>query len=312
MSDFVAIDFETANSRRGSPCQVGLVRVRDDVVVDQRCWYVQPPAKASCFDPFNIRLHGITADMVADAPPWREVVGDVMSFVQDDLVVAHNAGFDIGVLRAACELDQIEVPNLNFLCTLTLARQVLSLPSYRLPFVAADLGVSLVDHHDALADAQAAAGIAIALTTRSEAQSLLDCARSYKMRPGLLTPGSYRGSGVSRPSGGGAALVAGQPTPEADVDGYLYGRVVVFTGTLPSMTRQEAWEAVTQLGGIPEESTTKRTHVLVIGDIDPRQLAPGAELTSKAKRAFELQRKGQQIEVMTGADFLQVLPAGSS
>lgn len=139
MLNFTAIDFETANSYRGSPCSVGLVRVRDGQVVDERHWLIRPPVGADWFDRWNTSIHGITADMVADAPRWSEVLPDIVSFIGDDVVVAHNAAFDTGVIRYACAVDNIEWPELKFLCTLVLARRALSLPSYRLPFVAGRL-----------------------------------------------------------------------------------------------------------------------------------------------------------------------------
>jgi DNA polymerase-3 subunit epsilon len=70
MLDYTAMDFETANSYRGSPCAVGLVRVRDGEVVDQVRWLMRPPADVDHFDPFNVSIHGITADMVRDEPRW--------------------------------------------------------------------------------------------------------------------------------------------------------------------------------------------------------------------------------------------------
>jgi NAD-dependent DNA ligase len=95
--------------------------------------------------------------------------------------------------------------------------------------------------------------------------------------------------------------------PNADPDGYLYGHVVVFTGTLMSMNRRIAWGECARVGAIAEHDTTKRTNVLVIGDINPAVLRPGSTLTGKARKAFELQDKGQDIEVMTEDDFLRCL-----
>ena len=60
-------------------------------------------------------------------------------------------------------------------------------------------------------------------------------------------------------------------------------------------------------GAIPEKDATGRTSILVIGDLNPAVLTPGAATTGKAKRAFALQAKGQDIEVMTEDDFLRSL-----
>ena len=77
------------------------------------------------------------------------------------------------------------------------------------------------------------------------------------------------------------------------------------------MTRQIAWEECARVGAIPERGTTKRTNVLVVGDINPAVLRPGSDITGKARRAFELQAHGQDIEVTTEDDFLRCLDGKS-
>lgn len=71
--DFTAIDFETANSYRGSPCSVGLVKVRDGRIVDESSTLIHPPGRFDHFDDFNTWLHGINAEMVAGAPQHQHL-----------------------------------------------------------------------------------------------------------------------------------------------------------------------------------------------------------------------------------------------
>lgn len=305
MLDYVAIDFETANSYRGSPCAVGLVRVRNGQPVDERRWLIRPPEAADWFDPFNIAIHGITPDMVADAPRWSLVLPALVDYIGDDVVVAHNAGFDIGVIRYACAADNIEWPEMRFLCTLVAARRSLSLPSYRLPFVVDALGHEMGQHHDALDDSRAVVSIISGLAEKTNALDLHALAESLRICIGRMSAGLYTGS-VSTATGSGG-LVSPDLNPNADPDGYLYNRVVVFTGALMSMTRQFAWEECANVGAIAEKAPTKRTNVLVVGDINPAVLRPGSNVTGKARKAFELQDKGQDIEVMTEDDFLRCL-----
>jgi DNA polymerase III epsilon subunit-like protein len=305
MLNYVAIDFETANSYRGSPCAVGLVRVRNGVPVAERRWLMRPPEEVDHFDSFNTWIHGITEDMVASEPRWKHVLPNIVDFIGDDVVVAHNAGFDIGVIRYACAVDNIEWPEMRFLCTMVLARRALSLPSYRLPFVLDALGGSIDDHHDPLADARAVVDVVRGLACRNAVDNLDALADSVGVCVGRMTSGIYLGSVAT--SGSGSRLVRPELNPNADPDGYLYGHVVVFTGTLMSMNRQIAWRECSRVGAIAEYETTKRTNVLVIGDLNPAVLRPGSTLTAKARKAFELQDKGQDIEVMTEDDFLRCL-----
>jgi DNA polymerase III epsilon subunit-like protein len=306
MLNYTALDFETANSYRGSPCSVGLVRVRNGVPVAERHWLVRPPARADWFDSWNIDIHGITPAMVEHAPRWKDVLPALTDFIGGDVVVAHNAGFDIGVVRYACAVDNIEWPEMRFLCTLVMARRALALPTYRLPFVVETLGFDFADHHNALADARAVVDVVTGLAATCGATTLDDLALAVGVRIGYMASGVYKGSVVT--SGGGiAALKRSELNPDADEDGYLYGRVLVFTGKLMGMTRQTAWDECSRIGALAEGNVTKRTHVLIVGDINPAVLRPGSEVTGRARKAFELQDKGQPIEVMTEDDFMRCL-----
>ena len=305
MFDYTAIDFETANSYRGSPCSVGLVRVRNGEVVDTRHWLIRPPEGADWFDTWNTALHGISADMVANAPRWKDILPEVVNFVGEDVLVAHNAGFDVGVIRYACAVDNIEWPEVRFLCTLVMARRSLALPTYRLPFLAESLGFELSDHHDALADATAVVELVARLAEQRGVTDLVGLAESVGVSIGRMGSGIYRGSVAV--TSGGRGFTPVEVNAAADPSGYLYGRVVVFTGTLMSMTRDAARQETAKAGGIPDLTTTKRTNVLVVGDINPAVLRPGSNLTGKARKAFDLQEKGQVIEVMTEDDFLRCL-----
>lgn len=299
--DFTAIDFETANSYRGSPCSVGLVRVRDGRIADISGTLIHPPAGFDHFDGFNTGLHGINAAMVADAPSWRQVLDWIVDYIGLDTVICHNAGFDISVLRQACTADQIGWPRVDFLCTLVLARRAFRLPSYRLPFVAAACDVRVVNHHEANDDARSAALIAIAMARKQGADTVAQLAESFDVRTGHMEEGRYN------PSAHGGRLFRPDANPDADPDHPFYGRVLVFTGALQSRTRQMAWESVVKVGGIPEASVTKRTNILVVGDINPEVLSPGLDTTGKVAKVFALQDKGQDIEVMTEDDFLRSL-----
>lgn len=182
--DFTAIDFETANGSAASACSVGLVKVRDGQVVDRIGWHIRPPLGHDHFAEWNVRIHGITPAMVVDAPGWAEQLVDLLEFVGDDLLVAHNAGFDMGVLRAACAATSCDVPNLGYLCSLQVARRTYHLDSYRLPVVAMAAGFEDFAHHDAVADADACAAIMIHAADRHGATDLPELARLAGARMG--------------------------------------------------------------------------------------------------------------------------------
>ena len=141
--DFTAVDFETASSQPGSVCAVGLVRVRDGQVAGKSGGLVRPPDGLGEFTDYQTSVHGITAEMVATAPPWRKVAAWISQYTGPDILICHNATFTIGVLRNACAADGIPLPAADFLGTTLLARQAFRLPSYRLPFVAEKCDIEL-------------------------------------------------------------------------------------------------------------------------------------------------------------------------
>jgi len=307
--DFTAVDFATASSQPGSVCAVGLVKVRDGQVTAKSGGLVRPPGGLGEFTEYQTSLHGITAEIVAAAPPWRKAAAWVSQYAGQDILICHDAAFTIGVLRNACAADGIPLPAADFLCTTLLARQVFRLPSYRLPFVADKCGIELAGRHQVLINARGAALVAVALARRHGASTLGELAAALGVRPGHLEPDCYapairqgQRSGPDR-----SATADASPLREPDSVHPLCGRVVVFTGTLKTRTRQQAWNDVAAVGAIPEKDVTRRTNILVVGDLNPAVFTPGATTTGKAAHAFSLQAKGQDIEIMTEDDLIRNL-----
>jgi DNA polymerase-3 subunit epsilon len=176
--DFTAIDFETANNHAASACSVGLVKVRDGRVVDKTGWLIRPPFGFDDMLEWNTRIHGITAADIVDAPRWADQVDALLAYVDGDTLVAHNAGFDMGVLTAAQQASGLEVPSLSYVCSLRVARKTYHLDSYRLPVAAMAAGFEDFAHHDALADAEACAAIIVHAAKRHEVAELADLARA--------------------------------------------------------------------------------------------------------------------------------------
>lgn len=180
--DFTALDFETANSHPSSACSVGLVRVRDGVVVERTSWLIAPPEGHAQFLPFNIKIHGITPSMVVDALRWQEQLADLTAFIGDDVAVAHNASFDMGVIRAACAETITPTPRLKYLCSVQVSRKTYDIPSHRLPLSAEAAGFGDFAHHDALADAEACAAIISDAARRHEVGDVLALAKKTGLR----------------------------------------------------------------------------------------------------------------------------------
>lgn len=176
MDSWVAIDFETANEHRGSPCAVGMVAVEDGQAVQTYTSYIQPPPPVSYFSPFCVSIHGITPDKVVGAPGWTEALEAIVRFADGRPLVAHNAAFDLGVIRDACNQVGLDWPELRYACTLVIARRTWPLLSYSLPWVTEAAGFQLSGHHDAGADALAAAHVLKSRDSRAGGQGSAESA----------------------------------------------------------------------------------------------------------------------------------------
>jgi DNA polymerase-3 subunit epsilon len=190
--DFTAIDFETANSSNASACAVGLVRVRSGRVVARTGWLIRPPAGHDAFFDVNVAIHGIRPHEVAHAPSWTRQLPALTAFAGTDVLVAHNAGFDMAVLRSACEVTAIDVPSFRYLCSVKVSRKTYDIPSHRLPLAAAAAGHRSFAHHDATEDAEACAAIIIDAARRVHAATISELATAHALPLGAIGAQAHR------------------------------------------------------------------------------------------------------------------------
>lgn len=156
----IAIDFETANEQRWSPCAVGLAWIEDGAVTRRAYRLIRPPEMR--FAPGNIRVHGIHPVDVEREPDFPAVMDEFWPDLTGTLILAHNAPFDIGVICATLARYGRAVPDLAYLCTRDIARRAWPAePSFGLAAMAARIGLTF-QHHHAEHDAYACARVALA------------------------------------------------------------------------------------------------------------------------------------------------------
>ena len=171
---FVVVDLETTGGRATGTEQkppdaiteIGAVKVRGGAVLGEFATLVDPQRS---IPPQIVQLTGITSAMVCDAPTIDAVLPMFLEFARDSVLVAHNAGFDVGFLRAAAQRCNIAWPRPPVLCTVRLARRVLSreeAPSVRLAALARLFTAACQPTHRALDDARATVDVLHALIER--------------------------------------------------------------------------------------------------------------------------------------------------
>jgi len=149
---YVAIDFETASRHQDSACSIGLVRMDEEgEAIDTYYSLICPPDLF--FDDNCTQVHHLDPLVVSKAPKFNELWNDISAFIGNSPLVAHNALFDMGVLKATLERYGLKPIHNDYYCTLSLSRKLWKgKPSYRLTALAEELGWSY-DAHNALADA---------------------------------------------------------------------------------------------------------------------------------------------------------------
>ena len=154
--DYIVIDFETANFDRYSAIQVGLVRFIGGEEKDSLESLIKPPTSFFIKE-WTEKIHGLTLEDVKDAPCFDEVwENKVMPFINQTPnlpLVAHNAIFDMSVIRESCEFYGLDVPKIRYFDTLPLARKMWPELSHKLPDLGKHFNIKY-KAHDALEDSR--------------------------------------------------------------------------------------------------------------------------------------------------------------
>lgn len=153
---YIVFDVETPNRFNNRMSAIGISVIEDGVITEEFFSYVDPEQP---FDYFNTILTGISEETVADAPTFPELWPEIEPVMSGGVLVAHNAGFDIGVLRKCLAAYGIDwKSSVSGLCTVVMGRKLLPGISHKLNDLCGYYGLAL-DHHHADSDSHACAEI---------------------------------------------------------------------------------------------------------------------------------------------------------
>jgi DNA polymerase-3 subunit epsilon len=273
--DFTAIDFETANANRHSICQIGICRFQNGNLVSTDSLLVQPPGNE--YSHWNIGIHGISPDRTKFEPFFPDVWNKIRHHFEDQLLVAHNADFDLDCLFKTLEYYNLDFPRIEFECTYQLS-------GMKLIDLAESLELEIKLHHHALNDA-------------------IMCAESYiKLKNGIKPNLQKVTNKQSRSLFAGHEKLCGnvlRPDLEhADCNSPFFGKKCVFTGVLSEIGREKAANIVKKMGADIDTGITKRTDYVIIGS--------GAG-PSKLKKIDEYNSSGSNINMIYESEFLEMI-----
>lgn len=272
---FTAIDFETAQGKRWSVCQVGVIEVENGRIINKFSSLIKPPFNE--YSPWNIAVHGIRAVDTINAPLFPDVWIDLKPFIENKLVVAHNAAFDVSCIKQTLDFYNLDLPDFDVDCTYK--RTKLSLDK-----ACKGYNIDLNNHHDALCDALACAKIYFKLLNNEDFDI-------------LKIPVSNKRN-VFRAHENIKAKSLKYDLKNADNNNFFYNKKIVFTGILKSISRSEAADLVKKLGAYISTSICKSTDYVILG------LRPGPAKLSKIENYNSL---GSDIKIITEEEFFEII-----
>lgn len=183
--EYVAIDFQTANRWHKSACSVALATVKDGKIIDTFYSLIRPGILH--FDKENTALHGITKEMVKDAPYFDELWPLIKEKINGKTLVAHYAKFDMDVLAEELAGNELAFPSCPVFCTCVLSQAMFpEMPHHRLQDVTDKIGFNLEQRYNAMAHARACVAIVEYALKATGAEFLQDVADAYHFHLGYI------------------------------------------------------------------------------------------------------------------------------
>ncbi|NMD71635.1 exonuclease [Bacillus sp. DNRA2] len=310
--DFIAIDFEIANNNLSSACSLGMVFVNNNQIVDEKYFLIQPPSLI--FDEKMTKVHGLTRTDVQGADKFDKVWDEIKSYFNSEtLVIAHNAQFDMSVLKSCLVEYSLEIPEFRFADSIQISAKACGGNGVRGSLKARTewFGIVLNDHHNALADARACAELVIKSVQLKNRKSIHTFLQTY--RTSILVKSfselKHQTSFYRKQTQKFKKIDVNEIAPaceELACNHPLYDKQIVFTGELSMMERETAMQKAVNVGGIIKSGVSRNTQYLVVGKQD-KSLVGAKGISTKEVKAYALIEKGFEIKIINEAEFVQLL-----
>lgn len=307
--NYTLVDLETTglSAKYNNIIEVGCIKIRNGKIVDKYQTLVKPPEPI----PYIIEcMTGIKNDMVSNAPVFKEIAQSIWDFLENEIIVGHNVSFDINflydnffnVLNKKFQNDWVDTLRLSRKIVQDVERHgLMDLCRYfdvalelegdfkdDLEKISATLELNMFPNHRAINDCLLANGILNGLSDKIKKDEI-DLAKLFEGK-------SYKYN-FSKITGDENFF---------NKDHIFYGKNCVFTGKLEKFTRKEAAQIVANIGGHCENTVTKNTNFLIVGDMDYRNGMQGNK-TAKLKKAEQFIEDKQELQILPESAFYDLI-----
>lgn len=307
--DFISIDFEIANNNFDSACSIGMVFVEGLKIIDQKYFTIKPPVEY--YDPKMTEIHNLSDETLNNSPTFEEVWNEIdCYFKKDTLVIAHNAQFDMNVLRSCLITYDIPSPNFSYVCSIPLSNRAIKSKGVSQSLLDRTnyFNIKMDNHHNALSDAKACAELVIACMNKTKVKNIYEYLELFPtVMPKIIHEHKLQQSFYKRPSFQRVKMSEIIIDDSAgNEDHPFYNKSVVFTGTLSLIDRKSAMQSVADLGGVPRSTVSRLTNFVVVGMQDITLVGETGK-SGKHRKAEELIEQGHDINIIDEESFLNLL-----
>lgn len=289
-NEYCIVDVETTglSPEWNDIIEIGAIRYSNGVEVDRFQSLVQPPANFDGLyvNSFIEKLTGITNIMLSDAPQTADVIRQFSDFLGDSMILGYNVSFDVNFLYDACEKHLGKTLSNAYMDVRRLAHKICpDLPRYRLKDMAVHYGIDHRKAHRAIGDCE---------TTEQVYRKLYaDGLERFDSEEAIIRAFYSHGSRHGKVKASDIQADESKFNPDCP----LYRQHCVITGKLDRFTRAEAMQLIADLGGINDNSVTKNTNYLILGNNDYCATIKDGK-SSKQKKAEAYKLDGQDIEII--------------
>ncbi len=299
--EFISFDIETANDERSSICQIGMAKFINGTVVEKWSSLIQPQVD---FSSKNIQIHGITPDHVIYSPTFEEIYPKLKNKLNNSLCISHST-FDIQAFSSVIKKYGLPKLNFNWLDSYFIAKRVWpNLNSHSLNSLAINLELLPFNHHDALDDALTCGHIFLrAIKEKPHVVDKLVSAENHNIIASKQTSSTKHG--IIKDNSFFSKISRKKVTVEPNKNGFLFGKHIVFTGSL-SISRKEAATLAANVGCEVKSSVTKKTSFCIVG-IQDLELTKGRKRSSKHRKAEKYFSQGLPIKILSEQQFFELI-----